>query len=48
MVAQDRGEGALVASQPRSRYTPLPAPEPKTPSQLPPGRLQAPSKRITG
>jgi len=43
-VAQDRGEGALVASQPRSRYAPIPEPEPNplpTTSRPPSGPLQA-------
>jgi hypothetical protein len=48
MVAEDRGEGALVASQSRSRYAPIPEPEPNfTPNYLqaarrpPPGVLLA-------
>jgi hypothetical protein len=43
-VAQDRGEGALVASKPRSRYAPIPEPEPNTfptTSKPPSGPLQA-------
>jgi len=41
-VAEDRGEGALVASQPLSRYAPIPEPEPNslpTPSRPPSGPL---------
>ena len=40
----ERGEGALVASQPRSRYAPIPEPEPNplpTTSRPPSGPLQA-------
>src|ERR1019366_6530575 len=43
-VAEDRGEGALVASQPLSRYAPIPEPEPNslpTTSRPPSGPLQA-------
>jgi len=44
VFAEDRGEGALVASQPLSRYAPIPEPEPNslpTPSRPPAGPLQA-------
>jgi hypothetical protein len=43
-VAEDRGEGALVASQPRSRYASIAEPEPSslpTTSGPPSGPLQA-------
>ncbi len=43
-VAEDRGEGVLVASQPLSRYAPIPEPEPNslsTTSRPPAGHLQA-------
>ena len=43
-VAEDRCEGALVASKPPSRYAPIPEPEPNslsTPSKPPSSPLQA-------
>ena len=43
-VAEGRGEGARVASQPLSRYAPIPEPEPNslsTTSRPPAGPLQA-------